>query len=186
MQPTDRAAFKTLLTDVMAFYRRDLSTFALGVWWEACKSFSLEQVTKAITAHAMDPEHGRFPPMPADLVKQLQGTRTDRSLVAWSLVYEAIGRYGAYRSVEFADPATQLAVHDMGGWPRLCATETAELQFAQKRFCEMHRTYTTRGDLNPPAVLIGVHDQDPRRLEKSKPVLIGNRPAVAPRIGVAA
>lgn len=176
-------AFRSLLTDAMAFYRKDVSKFALGVWWEACKGFELEQVTKAITAHAMDPERGQFAPMPADIVKQLHGTRTDRSLVAWSQVYEAISRHGAYASVQFSDPATQLAIHDMGGWPKLCATETAELQFAQKRFCDMHRSYSARQDLEAPSVLLGIHDRDPARRAPVRPVLIG---AQALRIEVAA
>jgi hypothetical protein len=173
MRPNDRAAFKTLLTDAMAFYRRDLSTFALDVWWQACQGFELEQVTKAITAHAMDPEQGRFPPMPADIMKQLQGTRTDRSLMAWSLVYEAIGRHGAYATVQFADPAIQRAVHDMGGWVKLCTSETAELQFVQKRFCDMYRTYSARPELTAPPALVGLHAQDPRRKEAVKPIVIG-------------
>lgn len=174
MTDKDRRAFARLMTDAMVFYRRDMSKFALGVWWEACKAFDLEQVTKAITAHAMDPEQGRFAPMPADIVKQLHGTRTDRSLMAWSLVFQAISDHGAYASVKFADSATQLAIHDMGGWVKLCATETAEIQFVQKRFCDFHRSYSARPDLREIPVLIGIHDQDPRRLSGGAgPVVIG-------------
>ncbi len=176
MQHEDRVPFKNLLTDAMAFYRKDVSKFALSVWWEACKAFELEQVQKAITAHAMDPEHGRFAPMPADIVKQLHGTKTDRSLMAWSLVYESIGQHGVYASVRFVDPAINLAIHDMGGWVKLCTTETAELQFVQKRFCEMYRTYAARPDLPEIPALVGIHAQDPRRAPKT-PVLIGPRPA---------
>jgi len=162
MTEKDRPAFAQLLTDAMVFYRKDMSRFALGVWWEACKGFAYEQVQKAITAHAMDPERGQFAPMPADIVKQLHGTKTDRSLMAWSLVYEAIARHGAYASVKFADPATQLAIHDMGGWVKLCTGETAELQFAQKRFCDFYRSYSNRPDLREIPSLPGIHAQDPR------------------------
>lgn len=174
MRPTDQAAFKTLISDAMAFYRKDVSLFALAVWWEACKGFDLEQVTKAITAHAMDPEQGRFAPMPADIVKQLHGTKTDRSLMAWSLVYEAISDHGAYASVKFVDPAIQLAIHDMGGWVKLCTSETAELQFTQKRFCDFYRSYSGRPDLREIPVLSGIHAQDPRN-KAIVPVVIGRQ-----------
>ena len=98
MNASDKRAFKDLITQAMAFYRQDVSTFSLGVWWSACEAFSLEQVGKAFTAHATDAERGRFAPMPADIVKHLQGTQTDRSLMAWGKVLEGIQRVGAYQS----------------------------------------------------------------------------------------
>ena len=176
MTEKDRPAFAQLMTDAMVFYRRDMSRFALGVWWEACQAFDIEQVAQAITQHAMDPDGGKFAPMPADIVKQLHGTRNDRSLMAWSLVYEAIRYHGAYASVRFADPATQLAIHDMGGWVKLCTSKVDELQFVQKRFCDFHRSYSGRTDLREIPELAGIHAQDPRRLVALEPVVIGTRP----------
>lgn len=177
MQTADRQRFKDLLTDAMAFFRRDLSEFALGVWWEACKGFDFEQVTKAITQHAMDPEQGRFAPMPADIVKQLQGTRTDRALVAWGKAFDAMSRVGAYRSVQFDDPIITAVILDMGGWPALCRTEDKELSFTQKRFCETYRAYASRGGIVDPGRLVGLHEQHnaPRGLPAGDPVQIGDR-----------
>ena len=43
MKPTDKPAFAQLLTDALAFYRQDVSTFALGVWWQACDGFDLDR-----------------------------------------------------------------------------------------------------------------------------------------------
>lgn len=175
MQPTDRAAFKSLLSDAMAFWRKDVSTFALGVWWEACKGFDIEQVSKAITAHAMEPESGRFAPMPADIVKHLHGTRTDRSLVAWGKAMQAVAQVGSWGSVTFDDPAIHAAIEDMGGWPKLCATTNDELPFVQKRFCETHRAYAARPDVPHVPVLRGNHDANNARLGVlSKPTLIGD------------
>ena len=157
MKPSDKPAFAQLLTDALAFYRQDVSTFALGVWWQACEAFDLEQVSKALTAHAMDPERGRFPPMPADLVRVLRGTLADRSLIAWGKVLDAMQRVGAYRTVVFDDGAIHAAVTDMGGWPAVCRGNVDELQFAQKRFCELHRAYSLRPDAAYPAQLLGEH-----------------------------
>ena len=176
MHATDRAAFRDLLADAMAFYRRDVSTFALSVWWQACQSFDFEQVAKALTAHAMDPERGQFAPMPADIVRQLQGTRTDRSLVAWGKALDAMQRVGAYTSVAFDDGVIHAVIEDMGGWVALCRTTMDELPFTQKRFCDTYRAYASRGDVTYPGLLVGECDANNalKGYRTNPPALIGN------------
>ena len=159
MQPSDRPDFKALLTEAMAFYRQDVTTFSLGVWWAACERFDMEQVRKAMTAHALDPDRGQFVPKPADIVRQLQGTSTDRSLMAWSKVMEAAQRVGAWRSVVFDDPAIHAAITDLGGWPTVCRGEIDELPFLQKRFCDAHRAYAQRPGFAYPPRLVGNHEE---------------------------
>jgi hypothetical protein len=144
MRQDEVQEFQRVLSGALSLWRQDVSEFALSVWWAACKDFSLEQVRKALTAHAMDPERGRFPPMPADMVKVLHGTQTDRSLLAWGRVHQAMQLVGAYASPDFADPAIVSAVTDMGGWPALCRTQLDELPFLQKRFCDLYRAYSAR------------------------------------------
>lgn len=147
------------MTSALAFWKQDLSEFALSVWWEACKPYSMEQVSKALTAHAMDPERGRFPPMPADLVKALHGTQTDRSLIAWGQVYRAISAVGMYQSPDFGDKAIHSAIVDMGGWPAICQAPLDELPFLQRRFCELHRAYTSRPEEAHADRLVGLSEQ---------------------------
>lgn len=177
MNPIEKLRFGALLTDALSFYRRDVSDFALSVWWQACQPFSFEQVTKALTAHAMDPDHGRFAPMPADIVRQLAGTKTDRSLIAWGKVLDAAQRVGAYWSVCFDDGLIHAAIEDVGGWLALCRSTTDELPFMQKRFCESYRAYTTREGVKYPPMLGGQHDMENvlRGHRAAPPVLIGDR-----------
>lgn len=176
MNSDDTTAFASLLSDALAFYRQDVSSFALGVWWQACSPFSLEQVRKALTAHALDPERGQFAPKPADLVRQLQGTHADRSLIAWGKVLDAIQRVGAYQTVVFDDPAIHAAIVDMGGWVAICRSNVDDLPFVQKRFCDAHRTYAKRTDIGYPAMLVGEHAQQNGALgfEAAPPLLIGD------------
>lgn len=176
MRVADKPAFAALLTDAMAFYRQDVSAFALSVWWAACESFDLDQVRKALTAHAMDAERGQFAPKPADLVRQLAGTSTDRSLMAWSKVHQAMQRVGAYNSVVFDDPAIHAAIDDAGGWPAVCCSLVDALPFVQRRFCDAHRAYSLRPGAPYPPRLLGIHEQA-NRLEGRDvqlPVLIGD------------
>ena len=176
MQAADRSSFKKLLADVMAFYRQDVSTFALSVWWQSCESFDLEQVRHAVTAHAMDPERGQFAPKPADIVRQLQGTHTDRSLIAWGKVLDAMQRVGAYRSVVFDDGLIHAAIEDMGGWVSVCRAKTDDLPFQQKRFTETYRAYAKRPDVRYPPRLAGEHEMQNSQLgfESAPPLLVGN------------
>lgn len=157
MTPPDRAPFAQLMTQALAFYRQDVTDFTLEVWWNACLPFDLEQVRRALTAHATDPERGQFPPKPADLVRQLRGTHGDRALLAWGKVYDAMRTVGAYTSVDFGDPAVHAAIVDAGGWTALCRGDEADLPFVQKRFCDAFRTYAQRGAPNAPLQLAGEH-----------------------------
>lgn len=176
MTESDRQELGTLLTQALGFYGQTLSPFALGVWWQACQGFELGQVRKALTAHALDPDRGHFPPKPSDLVRVLRGTSADRSLVAWGKVLDAMKRVGAYRSVVFDDGAIHAAVSDMGGWPQICRSDEDELPFTQRRFCELHRVYSARPDTAYPGRLIGEHEAQNRLngYEPAPPMLIGD------------
>jgi hypothetical protein len=177
MQATDRGEFTKLITQVLAFYRQDVSTFALGVWWSACSPFDLSQVSKAFTAHATDPERGQFAPKPADIVRALAGTQTDRALVAWGKAFDTIRRVGGWDSVVFDDGLVHAVIEDLGGWSKFCAAATNdELPHLQRRFCESYRTYARRQGVAYPNRLVGIHEAG-NGLANHKvapPVLIGN------------
>lgn len=158
MQASDRKEFAKLIGDALAFWRQDVTDFTLSVWWEACQSFTLEQVRKALTAHAMHPERGQFAPKPADFVRELSGTYTDRALLAWGRVTRAMSEVGAYATVDFGDPVIHATVRELGGWAAICRAPNDEQPFLQKRFCDFFRTYTTRGVAEAPLALQGDHD----------------------------
>lgn len=158
MRPNEQPEFVGYITQVLAFYKQDTSDFALTVWWEACKPFDLEQVRKALTGHALHPERGQFAPKPADLVRELAGTYTDRALLAWGRVSRAMAEVGAYATVDFGDPVIHATVRELGGWSMICRIPNDEQQFLQKRFCDFFRTYTTRGAPDAPLALQGDHD----------------------------
>lgn len=179
MTPQDRPQFAQLLTDVLGFYGQTTSAFALSVWWEACKGLDYDAVQRALSRHATDPERGMFAPKPADVVRQVKGTPTDRAARAWSITLDAASRVGAYTDVVFDDPIIHACVEDMGGWVALCRTDTDKLSYLQHRFTEAYRAYSHRGDLTTyPRKLTGDRSPDEtyiaRGLNPPKPVLIGN------------
>lgn len=179
MNASDKSKFVSLLTDALAFYRQDVSPFAMTVWWQACEPFAFEQVAKAMTAHAMDAERGQFAPKPADIVRQLAGTATDRAMLAWGKVHDAMGSVGAYTDVVFDDPVIHAVIEDLGGWPKCCRQPIDELSYLQHRFCEGYRAYAGRGEFPYPRRLPGDRSAD-AEYEKAglplpKPAVIGSK-----------
>jgi len=167
-----------LVTQVLAYYRQDVSEFALSVWKEACAPFTIEQVRKALTAHATDAEKGQFAPKVADVVRLLSGTKTDRAQLAWGKAFDAMSRIGAYQDVVFDDPAIHACIEDLGGWPKVCRSETKELSYMQHRFCESYKAYVGRGTFDYPRRLAGDRSPDSEYEKKGisppKPALVGN------------
>lgn len=178
MQKRDEAEFFQLVSDVLGYYRQDASKFVLSLWWEACKGYDLDQISKALTKHATDPEHGKFAPKVSDVVRQLSGTVTDRAAIAWGKAFEAMGSVGAYTDLVFDDPAIHAVIEDLGGWPKCCRTETSELSYLQHRFCESYRAYAGRGKFDYPRRLNGDrspdHEYEKKGLPLPKPATVGD------------
>lgn len=175
MTPNERPKFAQLLTDVMAYYGKDTSTFMLDLWWQACLNFDITQVQKALNTHAMDAERGVYAPKVADVVRVLQGTTTDRAALAWGKVLGAMGSVGAYTDVIFDDAAIHAAIMDCGGWTKMCRGDISELSYLQHRFCQSHKAYVSRGVFEYPRQLMGDRSPDSEYMKFGRPL---PRPAI--------
>lgn len=179
MLPSDKPNFYGLIADVLGYYGKSASDFTLQVWWNACQNFDFEQVSKALSAHAADPDHGQFAPKVADVVRILQGTHTDRAMLAWGKVLEAMSAVGAYQDVVFDDAAIHASIADCGGWTKICRSDMSELSFLQHRFCQSHKAYTGRGAFDYPRVCNGDRSPDSEYLKRGlalpRPALVGDR-----------
>lgn len=144
MKSFEKSDFYALVSDALGYWKQDVSEFALNVWWNGCQQYEFEDVSKALSAHATDPDKGQFAPKVADIVRILGGTRSDRSLLEWGRVHDSMSRVGAYSDIDFGDPATHAAIRDMGGWPKICRTNVDQLSYLQHRFCELYKAYDGR------------------------------------------
>ena len=178
MTEADKPSFFELLGDVYAFYRRDFSRFAGTVWWTAMAPFDLGAVRDAIGRHSLNPDTGHYLPMPADVVKMLEGSTLDSALSAWSKVDSAVRCVGTWVTVAFDDALIHRVVQEMGGWVALGQKTEAEWPFVAKEFQNRYRGYRARKE-HPayPPTLVGLADAQNRRegMECQSPVLIGNR-----------
>jgi hypothetical protein len=80
MRDADVGAFYALLDDVGALLLRPgqvLSPTAKAMFFRALTAYDLATVRAALDAHVKDPQRGRFMPLPADLIAQIQGTAVD-------------------------------------------------------------------------------------------------------------
>ena len=178
----DEEAFFTLIASVYSFYRRDFSDFAGDVWLSAMKPFDYAAIADAIGRHSVNPDTGKFCPMPADIVQMLQGTTIDSALGAWSKVDRAIRVVGPWRSVVFDDPLIHAVVTEMGGWTMLGNKEEKEWTFLKNEFSNRYRGYRSRSIVpDYPPVLVGMSEANNSKEGhqwNEAPTLIGN-PKVA-------
>ncbi|OXI88537.1 hypothetical protein CFB50_08525 [Burkholderia sp. AU33423] len=177
MTPNDYEEFSNLIAGVFAFYKRDFSEFALGVWWAAMKPYDLAAVNDALGRHSVNPDSGQFMPMPADIVRMLGGSTQDAALVAWAKVDRAVRSCGTYNSVVFDDALIHRVIAEMGGWVLVGGKGEEEWPFVRNEFVNRYRGYKMRSETPEYLpVLIGMAEaQNHRTGHKSQPpVLIGD------------
>lgn len=177
MIDADRAPFFGLVADVYAFYGREFSEFAGGVWWTAMRPYDLAAVQDAMGRHCVNPDAGQYLPKPADVVRMLQGGTQDAALVAWACVDRAMRHVGTHESVAFDDPLIHRVIHDMGGWVLLGSRDDREWPHVAREFETRYRGYRMRSERPAyPPVLIGSAEAGNTRqgLSSLPPVLVGD------------
>lgn len=76
MQPRDMDAFTALLDDTFSLNPKwaPLTPTGRAMFFAALSPYSIEAVRGALMAHLRDPQRGRFQPVPADLIAQIQAS----------------------------------------------------------------------------------------------------------------
>lgn len=177
MKAEDFDNFRAGVSGVYGFYGKEVSSFALDIWWTALNGFELDAVKQAFNLHVVNPDTGQFPPKPADIVKMLHGNSQDLAYSAWTKVDKAVRLVGPYKSVVFDDPIIHTVVSEMGGWINLCSKNIEEWPFIAREFENRYRGYSIRKESgNYPSKLVGICETE--NLRKNHPVdeptLIGN------------
>jgi hypothetical protein len=173
----DWPEFKGVVGAVYGFYRkdRDLTPVTMRMWFEALRAFELATVRAAFTAHMRNPDIGQFLPMPADLVKLIEGGSNDAALIAWARVDRAVRTVGPYRSVVFDDPLIHYAIDNLGGWIHLGGLAEEAWPFARNQFVALYRGARMRNPQHPSR-LIGIAEasNSARNAPCALPVLLGD------------
>lgn len=164
MRAGDKKRFVSFLVACAEVYGREVGEGALGIWWEALRAYSIEEVEEAFGRHLRSPDVGQFMPKPADVLRMLEGTSVDAAQVAWAKVDKAIRVVGPHQSVCFDDPIAQRVVHDMGGWIAFGTKSQEEWPFVANEFRTRYTGYRARGESPEyPRRLIGITEADNAR-----------------------
>lgn len=79
MDSRDFEPFCAMLDDVWAFYpqAKPPTPGQKAMFFRALGELTIAQVRKGFDGHVKDPQRGRFPPLPADLIAQIEGAKAD-------------------------------------------------------------------------------------------------------------
>lgn len=178
MKTADYDDFRDLLSDVHTFYERELSEFALNVWWQALRPFDLQTIKRAFGLHTVNPDFGQYLPKPADITRLMGGSGSDSSMQAWSKVDAAVRSVGVYESVVFDDAIIHKVLEEMGGWISLGMKNENDWPFVAKEFQTRYRGYAMRHDCGADylRVLVGMNEAQNSRsgFQSRPPLLIGD------------
>lgn len=178
MNMNDYQNFSKLITEVITFYEKPVTEFALKIWWNALRDKELDAIVSAIDAYVRNPDNGHFAPKPANIIKLMEGSTLDNAYIAWTKVENAIRKIGPYESVIFDDPIIHAVILDMGGWISFCEVTEKELPFFAKEFENRYQGYKLRGDKNisAPKKVFGIIESLNKNLAGKipSPVLVGD------------
>lgn len=186
MHAADLSEFSELVQKVMNYYRRDCSDGLIDLYWDGLQCYELNSIRLAIGVHMRDPEDGKFEPRISNIVKIIEGSKSDRAVFAWSQAQGAASSVGAYQDVIFEDPVIHAVIEDMGGWPLFCRFPEKDMSYHQHRFTVAYRAHAASqavSGLVYPALLSGDRNADnwlvSRGLPPVRPTLIGNKQVCA-------
>lgn len=139
MKTGDEQRLGALVAGTAEAFGRSFTKAALRIWWRALAHYDLADVERAFNAHLRG-ARGTFMPVPADIIRLIDGDPEAREIGAWDKAIGAVSRHGSYASVCFDDPAITAAIKSgWGDWPTFCQLPEKERNFTERRFREHYR-----------------------------------------------
>lgn len=150
--------FSELLKGALEVYGQRTSKLVINVWWNALEKYDFNIVEQAFNAHIVDPDVGQFAPKPANIIRNIEGSRETRAMISWAKVHKAIRSVGGGSTVCFDDRFIHATIGDMGGWSKLCTVEEDELPFKAREFEKRYNSHSKHGVTEFPRKLIGTYE----------------------------
>ena len=173
MRSGDRDRFLELISALAASFRTEATEPLLMGYWIGLQDMAIEDFERAATKAIAT---CRFMPVPAEL-RDLAGTgQAIAAMDAWQAVIGAMRSVGRYRGVDFG-PLVNAVIRNLGGWTRLCNTDSDELHsFTRKDFERVYATMSAR----PVEHLSGEHF--PATLDDAPVIRVAIGPAESKRM----
>ena len=172
----DKTKFISIMTGLCEVYKQTPSEFIFDMYYEIFKNYDYKQLTEAVRKVLSTHKYNTLP-KPTDILEYLEGSASDKSLIAWLKAKEAVRKGGYVATIEFDDPIISHCLQELGGWQWFCNCPIDELPFVEKRFRDLYNLLQKREIINPVR-LIGFVEQKNRERGHNdkipKPILIGD------------
>lgn len=171
----DNNLFIRGFTGLCELFDKTVSDSLTDIYYESLKSMSDDEFKAAVNRIITT---AKFFPKPADFLETLRIDESAQAIMAYEKAINAGQQYGAYRSVQFDDPAIHSTIELMGGWQKFCLSED-ERKWQQKEFEEIYQVMRRRGE--HPKYLPGQVEQVNalKGCEIPPPVAIGRKQLAA-------
>jgi len=162
MNNTQRPDFYDLWVSACEPYGKNFipTANALEFIFNTLRNYEISDIRRALQAHMLNPDEGRFAPKPADLIRYMVGDSASLAQRAWTKVLTAIESIGPYQSIVFDDAAVMAVVRDMGGWLEFTKFTNEELPFKQNEFITRYRGFLNHPPVDFPKVFLGLEDAE--------------------------
>jgi len=148
MNSQEQNKFKELISVISETYGEEFTQAKLKLWWNLFKPYSIVTFEQALYSHIACPDTGMFAPKPANITKFINGTTKqaerlieDRAEMAWQVIEGEISRVGSYGTLKMEDKQALAAVQAIGGWQKLCATQTDKMAWTHKEFVAAYQNF---------------------------------------------
>jgi len=149
--------FKELMATLSVIHDKPLTDSLISIYWAVLKEYEIDELKKGFRRAV---EECKFFPKPSDLVELMNESVSDRALIAFNKLKNAIEDHGHTTSVAFDDPAIHSVVEEMGGWLDICSWLRDELPFKRQEFERWYKICIRRE--NHPAYLPGSYEAENR------------------------
>lgn len=94
------------------------STTGLSLMFKVLERYELKDIQKAVLNH-FSSDDGKFFPLPAHIIRQIEGSEAERAHKAWRVFLMALSEHGYYDSVRFPSAGYHYAIRMLGGWLKI-------------------------------------------------------------------
>ena len=185
-----RSEFNKALALLVASVGRQMPDEMVQAWFVMLNDLTVEQINQGIITAIRTHEFAGFPPIGL-IRKHAVGKDlaalpdTDRAVVAWGTVVEAIRQHGGYQTVHFDDPVIHATIRATSpSWAALCGTESEQLHiWGKKSFVEAYRAISASQSVSAgagdalPGILATDAARDGYAAETSKVLIQTGLPA---------
>lgn len=152
--------FTPLFEALCAAANREPTEALSEAYWLGCSDLSADNWRTAVMRSIREGD-GRMPSPRA--LRELGGEMSpeNRAIAAWATVRQTVRLHGAYRSIDFEDPAINAAIRSMGGWVALCQRSGADFDtWAAKEFQRQHAAWSEMPGTEMSRRLVGAAEAE--------------------------